>query len=676
MQKSGTTSVQSNQQSTPSGRLRNPAVWLIIIAIVLFLLWGGLKGWRIASAVNSLQSQQTEIETLLAGGLTQIDPNQAEEMLTQVRNDVITLKKETAFIMPLTPYLGWVPKFGPTLVAAPALIEMADVGTETAVVVFQGLKPALTLLQQENNSEINQFTQLIYILDEAEPQLIQAGQSLDKLAAARTDLGDISNLPWRIRTLMEPADNLLPIAQDGLQIALILPEMMGVDEPHSYLIMIQNEDEIRPTGGFISGAGLMQVQDGRIVNLTFQDSNKINNINTKPYDYPPQPYQDFMGLEYFLYRDANFWPDFPTSAETAIYLYSYGLDLPEPDGAIAIDQQFLKLLLQAIGPISIPDSDLTLTQKNIIRNLQEAWTKQEGQNLQEWVGGRKSFLSTFGAAIQNRIESGLETVDPSQTVQALHTAAETKHLQIYMRDPEQAAVFDALDWDGRLQNKAGQDFLAAVDTNMGFNKVNLYLDRSLAYDITLNPDDTAQAKLTMTYTNNAPKEAEPAGCLQDTIYEYRNLPDYLELADECYWNYLRIYTPGNSVLLDSSRHIVPAETLYLSDGWDNTAQTINEIENWTTFANFFMLPQQESIEIFFNYTLPNTIIQPLDSSKLYQLQLNTQPGTQAQPVQVNISLPAGAKLLEATPTPISVDNGRVQFNLILDTNKQIRIVYQ
>jgi hypothetical protein len=672
MQSSDTQPVSPTEIQAKTVSRRKLGLLLFLGALLLLLGWLGVKAYRIGTAVQSLLAQQAEIETLLGGGLTQMNPEEAEEVVMGVRQDVVTLRRETAVFMPLTPYLGWLPKVGPVLLVAPELMEMADAGTETAVYAFNGLKPALALLQAAESGG-SQMSALVQIVDEAEPDLILAKQSLARLVAARQALGDTSALPWRLRTLLEQADPLLPLAQDGLQAALVLPQLMGMDGPRSYLIIAQNEDEIRPTGGFITGAGLLQVANGRITSLSFQDANLIDNWQEKPYDFPPQPYYDLMGLELFLYRDANFWPDFPTSAEAAVRLYRYGQDAPELDGAIAIDQKFVQYLLQAIGPVTVAESGQTLTSKNVIQHFQEAWAKPEEQVLQDWHEGRKSFMGMFGQAIQAKIESGLGALDPLLLVKTLHTAAEEKHVQLYMRDPEVAAVFDALNWDGRLENPTGQDVLAVIDTNMGYNKVNIYVERTLNYEVMLSGNP--QAHLSIHYNNQAPIEPGEAGCYQGTLADYSHAPQYLELADECYWNYVRVYAPGGSQLISSTTHLVPAETQYRGQGWHSAAQNLNEFTGWQTFANFLLVPQQETVSTAFSYTLPTAVVQIEDGVSEYQLFINRQAGTRPETVHITVQLPPGATVLQTNPASATVAGNTLTFNLSVARDTLITIRY-
>ncbi|HRQ37717.1 MAG TPA: DUF4012 domain-containing protein [Chloroflexota bacterium] len=663
--------ILATQPAAQSGR--RVALLLLTGAVVLLLLWLGLKAYRMGTAVQSLLARQPQAEALLEGGLGSLNPDAAEELVLGLRQDIVTLKRESAFLMPLTPHLAWVPKAGPLLAAAPELMAMADAGTETAVHTFNGLKPALVLLQTD--SEDSQMSALVHILDEAEPDLILANAAMTRLVAARQALGDISGLPWRVRQLFERADPWLPLAQDGLQTTLILPELMGMEEPRTYLIIIQNEDEVRATGGFITGAGLLHVADGRIASLEFQDGNYIDNWAEKPYEFPPQPFYDFMALELFFYRDANFWPDFPTSAETAIRLYSYGQDVPEADGAIAIDQQFVRLLLQGIGPVTIADTGQTLTAQNVISHFQDAWAKTNEQSVHDWYSERKTFLGTFGQAIQSKIESGLGDIDPLTLAKSLHTAAETGHMQIYMRDPKQMALFDGLNWDGRLENPAGQDFLSVIDSNMGYNKVNMHVTRSLDYAVQLHPDGRADAALTIYYTNNAPLEPEETGCYQDTLLDYGNAPAYKELADECYWNYLRVYVPGGSTLTNSSSHEVPLETLAVAhQGWHGPAQTLNEFADWSTFANFILVPQQETVAVSLAYVLPEVVKVDGREQSSYQLTLRPQAGARPQTVQVTVTLPTGAQLLSTTPESTS-DANQVTFTLQNDAVTTLMVNY-
>ena len=529
--------------------------WLMLLAgIVIIIAWLGLKGWRIYQAGQSLLAAQGKAEALLAVGVTSADPNALESLLGEVRQDVVVLRDETAVFMPLTPYLGWVPELGPTLLVAPHLMQMADSGTETAVVAFRGLKPALSTLQGPPTPGNSRISQLAIILAAAEPDLRQAEKSFHSFLKARAALGNAENLPWRLQTTLMQLDEMLPLGQTALKVAPILPKILGTDRPRRYLILAQNEDELRATGGFITGAGILSVDQGNIIELVFQDANFIDDWQNKPYAFPPQPLYDFMRLELFLFRDANFWPDFPASARKTLELYSYGQDAPRPDGVIAIDQRFMQLLVEVTGPVTIADTDQVINSSNVIDAFRGARDIQAGQTVGDWIWNRKDFLGIFANAIRSRIEQDFGSLDPIYLARNMIQAVEGKHLQIYIEDSEITQTLADLGWSGQLPHPQAQDFLFVVDTNTGYNKANVFVERQIQYDVTLQPDGAANSRLMLNYTHRAQANNEP--CLQDVSAEYREGSSYLSLAEKCYWNYLRIYTPTGSQLNDASAHFV------------------------------------------------------------------------------------------------------------------------
>ena len=653
-----------------TGRIIRLVLLLLLLAC---LLWAGLKVWRVAGAARSLLAVEGEARALAAGGLANVDADAAEALLLGVRADVVTLHDELGFVRPIAPYLGWVPRLGPTLVAAPHLLDMADGGTEAAVLAVGSLKPALATVQG-GSLGLESLGELLPTLAAAGPALQEASVALDRTAAARTALAaavPAEALPWRVQQLMQLSDEWLPLGQDGLRLAPHLPGLLGADGPRRYLIMAQNEDELRATGGFLTGAGVVTVENGRIADLRFRDSSDVDNIAAKPYDFPPQPLYDFMGLEIFVFRDANYWPDFPTSARKAMDLYAYGLDVPPLDGAIAIDQEFLRLLVEATGPVPIPDSDQAISADNLLQMLREARDIQEGQEVGEWVLNRKAFLGGFAAAIRAKVETDFGRIDLPTLARNMAAAADRRHLSIYLRDPDAAAALAATGWDGRLPTAPPGDFLMAVDTNVGYNKVNLLVERTLTYEVALGPQPTAT--LNLLYSHTGQPQDEP--CFQGVTQEFEQALTYLTLADKCYWNYLRVYAPGGSVLRASSSHSVPGETLLNGRTWDGAAQTVAEQPGLTTFANFMLLPRAAELSAMFEYQLPEGVTQVEDGTTVYRLTVFKQPGTRPELLMLLVALPPGVTLLDAS-LPTQMQDGRVVMSTTLETNLVVTLRYR
>lgn len=652
-------------------------IWLLLLTgVLLFLSWLGWKAWRSYDATSSLLAREDQARALLSNGPQELDAAETEALLLGVRQDVVTLQQEVGFVLPLLPLLRDIEGVGPLAAAAPALLDLADAGSEAAAYGFRALAPALAQYQSGAGGELD-LPALLAALQAGRPDLARTALALERVAAARAQIPADAALPAQVSDLLAQVDAWLPLAQQGLRTALVLPELAGADGPRRYLILAQNEDELRPSGGFISGAGLLQVEDGRITALNFQDANKIDawavdggstGMLTKAYADAPTPLQEFMLLDLFLFRDANYWPDFRASGQKAMDLYAYGRDVPPLDGAIAIDQAFLKLLLQGTGPVKLGDSGEVISSENIDQALQEAWTLQDG------ASERKAFLGPFAAAILGTLLGGLGDLDLPVMAEALQQGLNEKHLQIYVRDPVAAAMLAANGWDGRVEPPLDHDALLVVDMNVGYNKANVFIERDVSYGVALDPQGGGMADLAVTHRHTGADTGE--ACWQGTLDEYLARADYAALTNKCYWNYMRVYTPQDSALISGPQHLIPGETWFGGTDWSPETETLDELPGFTTFASWMLVPRGADVRSEFQYTLPPTVTRSTENGRAYALRLIKQAGVDPYPVQVEVTLPAGASFVSASPTPTAREGSTFFFSLELAGDETIELVYK
>jgi hypothetical protein len=484
-------------------------------------------------------------------------------------------------------------------------------------------------------------------------------------------MGEVSELPWRVQTIVDTFDKELPLIEDGLRLSTVLPEIMGANGRRSYLIMAQNEDELRPTGGYISGAGLLLVENGQIISVKFSDAGLVDDWRNKPYEFPPQPFYEIMGMDIFLFRDVNFWPDFPTTAIKAMDLYSYGQDIPV-NGVIAIDQEFIKMLLLAVGPLFVPEIERTLAANNVVSEMRSQWGPSPGSD-GNWVVDRKAFMGPMANAFRLRFEDEMSSIDLPGLIRSLQDAADQRHLQIFMKDPSAAEVLAETGWDGHFENQAGQDYLLVVDTSMGFNKVSAAMDTAISYHVTLPKDGRPNVDLLIQYSHTGqPSEVE---CQHGT--SYTNQTRYSDMLDDCYWNYVRVYAPIGSELVGSSINPVPASHLLSGQEWEGVARLATETsEKFEIFDNFYLIEQGQQFAGEINYLLPESVSLPTDDGFVYRLEVAKQAGIGPQPVHIRITLPPGTELVDASPEPIEIVGQDVVFSETLTTDMTFMVTYR
>lgn len=635
----------------------------LIILLPLCLVTGyfGIKGWRLYQIAQSLQTTQTEFETLVANGLTNADPAVAAQLVRDVRADVVDLQMEVAPLLWLTPYLEWLPEVGALMPEADDYLLLADVGTEAGEQLAPTIEAGLRSLQMGGDP----IQAALTTLDDATAAMQAIEPNVATIQTVWDGLETKEALPWAVRQFIPQIDSYLPLADEGVEVAQILPDLLGVDGQKEYLLLVQNDDERRATGGFISGVGRLSVADGQITSLDFHSSDfawRWLLENSELFGWPPEPLIRYMNLGYFLYRDANYWPDFPTSAEKILELYKVEYpDTPDFDGLIAIDQQFVSLLLSGTGAVFVPELDQTVDDANVVDVFRAAWNPPEDVVTGEWFVDRKSFVGDVAKAIQERVLTDPTQLDLVAMGNAMIEAVDTRHLQIYMTDPTIAAQLSELGWDGRVTPPPNGDYLLVVDSNMGYNKANGMVEQLIDYRVDLGAES---AELALRYRHRSAERSEPC----EPYTRYTGELRYQDMLDACLYNFVRIYPANGSTFIDGSVHPTSGELTISGESFDG--QPFIAEESPFHFGNFFVVSPATTLLNTYQYQLPETVVQ----DDVYRLYLQKQAGVGTQQVHVEVTAPTDSTIQSTTPS-VTINGNIAIFDLPFDRDLTFEVVF-
>ncbi len=328
------------------------------VALLLLIVWVGFSGLRAATetrkALAALDRIQAAADNPDMGALDAVAAD-----IAALETHLKAVRSAAGPFMPLAPAFGWLPKVGPLAKSAPALLDMAVETATGGNQALTALRPALDGLREHGAGD--GLGQVVAALQAAQPELAAAEEHIARAEAARATI--TQPLPDRFQGQMAQVDRILPLARVALQAAQVAPVLLGVDEPRAYLILAQNNDEMRATGGFISGAGVARFEGGRLTDLKMADSYAADDLS-KPHPSPPRPLSEWMGAQMLLLRDSNWSPDYPTSAEVARSLYAQDQEV-YTDGVIAIDMEAVRLLVEALGPLDVPGIEGQVTADNL-----------------------------------------------------------------------------------------------------------------------------------------------------------------------------------------------------------------------------------------------------------------------------------------------------------------------
>jgi hypothetical protein len=594
----------------------------------------------------------------------QIDLLQIQGHVTSIHQNLSSLRVLAAPVLAITPALSWLPNIGGDVHAAPALLDMTLEFTDVADRALRLLTPSWPPPASEGRFSLPTVTRLLQVL---EPAMTSFAANLDRAGADRQTI-DTPTLSPRLQSILERFDATYPLLRSGVQLARVAPELLGADRPRTYLLILQNEDELRPTGGFISAAGRVTMDAGKIVTLTVEDSYTVDDF-TKPYDQPPVPFQNIMGIQLWLFRDSNWSPDFPTAAHKAIELYTYTQG-GNFDGVIALDQTVVEALVGGLGPLTIDAAQPPLTASTIRAYMRDAWAPSGQTDLTTWVFQRKEFIGRLMQAMLDRVLNQTGAIDWSALGGALNTVLNSHDLLIMLTDPVLNEPLHETGWDGSLPDVRG-DYLMIVDANLGYNKANSLITEAYTYTVNLNPDRSAMGDLAITYQH----QGVPAVECPHAGTPYTLATTYNLLTQQCYWNFRRVLVPAGATLIEATRHPTTSGELITGAISDGTTTTSTE-ENRTAFNTLLIVRRGQTLDSRLSYALPIGTVQLDGAQSTYRLHVQKQAGAGHWPLTIVVNVPSGQRLVEAQPKPVELSDSRAVFQLTLNADVDVSISYR
>ncbi len=472
------------------------------------------------------------------------------------------------------------------------------------------------VIRPDTPDEINS-----YQFSEAKNNFESARNSL-LLAQADFKYVTKSDLPVKYQHYYEEYSNVLTSAYEGFDVAVpvfaSLPELLGSSKTHKYLILFQNSNEIRPTGGFIGSYGLLTLEKGKIKDLLIDDiynpDGQIDQRNIL--STVPKPIEDFLKESKLHLRNANWDPDYPQSANAIEDLY-YKVTGERIDGVIAIDLYFIRNLLEATGPIYLSAYNEEVNSQNIYERAE----MHSEFNYKEGSDQKRSFLTMLGSKLLERLFS-LDRSRMPQLGDAFLTSLNQKHLLVYLTNDPLNNLLQTKHWDGSLVATPG-DYLYVIDANLGGTKANYYVKKSMNYEVSsLTRDGVLRATLKLEYDHTGKDIAWPGGP---------------------YTNYLRVITQNGAKLTGAS-------IMYDSQGSQGIFDKIisNTEGRYSTFETSFVLQPQSKVTVTFNYDLSPSLSFTKDNTQ-YSLFWQKQPGTQDEQANFLMNKPFGFSIKESSP---------------------------
>lgn len=382
----------------------------------------------------------------------------------------------------------------------------------------------------------------------------------DSLVAVRSEIDQIDpnhypvfifgkKVNTQLKQLQVLTDQGVTFVEQAQPLIKVLPSLFGETKEKKYLILFQNDKELRATGGFITAYAIFRIDKG-VIHVDKSDDiyNLDNSIPNKP--AAPEPIRKYLPkVTSFNLRDSNLSPDFIDSMKTFNSMYNKAGQKVEVDGIIALDTHVLVSVLKILddqitaGGISFNTKiDSRCDCSQVIYVLED--------NISRPVNyvktGRKDLLGTLLYALMEKALKSSPKLYWGPLFQDLISQVQRKHVMFYLFDKNAQSGIESLNAAGKIQNFNG-DYLHINDVNFAGAKSNLFTTQTVEVAYQIKNGGQIEKTITINYKNtHAPS---------DCNLERGGLCLNAELRD-----WVRIYVPKGSKLIDSKGSEVKVQT--------------------------------------------------------------------------------------------------------------------
>ncbi len=392
----------------------------------------------------------------------------------------------------------------------PAVLAQADQSSKNLV---------LNILNGSIGNSTELTENLTYSVSQAYERL-----SLIQATLAQIDLGENSE---KQNEVIEQIGKKIQDIRSGLEIhqelQQVLPDMVGMSGKRTYALLLQNNQELRPTGGFIQAVALLNFDKGSLVSYQVYSIYELDK-KLPGQVVPPEEIKTYLGETNWYLRDSNWSPDFPKSSKQIAWFIEKSLGV-NVNGVIAMNVFSLSDLLKAVGPIDLPEYNEVLTDKNIEERMEfhsEVVLVDSPKSIDYSVKILTETLNKLSELKENSVPTLLTS---------LKNSLETKQTQIYSTVESEEAILQILGWTGALTQPSCPtrlsvvdclvDNMAQVEANIGINKANYYLERTIDHKIFVSRE-SAQHTRTISFDNKAQSNSWPKGTYKTFIRFFVN----------------------------------------------------------------------------------------------------------------------------------------------------------
>ncbi len=249
---------------------------------------------------------------------------------------------------------------------------------------------------------------------------------------------------------------------------------------HTFIVVFQNSEELRATGGFMGSYATVKLNQGQIEEIAIQDIYEPDG-QFKGFLEPPTGVKQYLSSGNGLrLPDANWWPDFPSSAQKMLPFFAFGQE-QAAEGIIVVNLDVAEHILQVTGPVFLPDYQTTVTAENLADVA-----RADREEFFPGSKGKPHFLSSLFNQLKFKL-ADLNQDQKKALFQYLATDLRHKQIQLYSNHEDLQQVWENWQVAGATSAQtttiSPDLYFFLVESNVGINKANQAVTREVKLDL-------------------------------------------------------------------------------------------------------------------------------------------------------------------------------------------------
>ncbi|HEY4694620.1 MAG TPA: DUF4012 domain-containing protein [Candidatus Nanoarchaeia archaeon] len=503
-----------------------------VLAVLAVLLYPKAK--TLAAQVENTYAQAKKVEAALEDR----DVKLAERDLKELKNELADTQAEFKNLS----FIRFVPIAASYYSDGEHLLKAASLGVEVGeaalvavdpfgdVLGFKGYKESLTAEAKAEKIVKEVLPNLTPLVDEISEKLVLIEKEVGQINETHYPQ-NFEVKGFNVRKSLRQAKEALLASREFIPeikpLLLAAPDIAGEPDEKVYLILLQNDKELRSTGGFITSYALARVKGGRLLEIESDDIYQLD-LKYRRTEVAPEPIKKYLGHNSLPIRDSNLSPDFKLAALKFETMYNTIPKMPKVDGIFALDTEFVRTFLEVTGPITTKKTKETFSAEKNRLGIPDVVYKLElhAEKINAGKPDRKGILGELMDSLIDKVLNA-KTEEFPKYIEALVKTVEEKHFLFYFHNSAAQEFAEKYNAAGRIKDFDG-DYFHLNNSNFGGLKGNLYIKTKVEQDIQVAPDGEIVKKVDVTLTNPARADG---------------------WLNSIYLNWMRLYVPEDSTLI-------------------------------------------------------------------------------------------------------------------------------